>query len=385
MLVSPPPAESINTFEREIASFTGASHAISFSSARAACMALLKTLDYPKDASILMPSLNYPAIPKTVNAMGYKVMWVPLDPRDLRPDIDKLSRNIPNATAALIWPHHFGFPGPLDELTKFCADKGIDLIEDCAHALGTRYKDRHVGTFGKAAFISFETSKMVNTFGGGVIITSDGNLAQKLFGLRAALPPRKASAVIKGIIKSYAEYTLTGRWGFTLILYPALMASKRRGGCDFLVEGLGAPAAAEVAPFSAIQAEAGLCHLKLFSNILDTLKKQHSQIQARLENAGMAVPVAANGEPNGYMTAGITEDADRLAAAFFKRGIDIKMRYMQDCQLLGFGTECSQCSTFSERLFHLPNRTGLSNRTFSNYLSTIDAVLKEFGSNGRKR
>jgi dTDP-4-amino-4,6-dideoxygalactose transaminase len=385
MFLSPPSSGTVGIFECEISALTGAGQAIAFSSARSACKALFQAFDYPRGSVILMPSLNYPAIPKTIHAMGFKILWVPLRPNNLHPDTDSLDKEILKEAVAFIWPHHFGFPGPMDELSRFCNDNGLDLIEDCAHALGTRYMGKHIGTFGRAAFVSFETSKMINTFGGGVVLTSDGETAEKLRTMRDGLPPRRASAVLKGVVKSYAEYILTSRLGFTFSLYPALLISKMLGGGDFLVEGLQAPVPREIELFSPIQAAAGIQQLKQLSQNLAVLQKQWKQIQENLEAAGMAVAVSDGGEPNGYMTAGISDDANRIAAAFFRRGIDVKMRYMPDCSAMDFGIGGSRCATFSDRLFHLPNRTGLSGSAFSRYIHTIDNVLKDFTSDGRSK
>ncbi len=377
--VSPARAAAVHEFEREIASRSGAEFGISFSSARSAAAAILGALGYPDGASILMPSLNYPAIPRTVHSLGYRILWVPVRSSDLSPDFAALDETAVAGAAALVWPHFYGIPGPIDEILKFCAERNIDLIEDCAHALGTSYKGRPAGSFGRAAFISFETSKILNTFGGGIALTNDPSLAAGLETLRASLPQRPAAAVVKGIVKSYASALATNRWFFTLTLYPALGGAKKADRPDFLEESLDTPAPRNPERLSPLQAEVGLRGLATLDADLQALRAVHADVQKIIDSAGIGFVAPDGAAPNGFMTVGVSNSAGALSAALFRHGIDVKRRYMQDCQTLGFGTGGDRCPRFADMLFHIPVRTGMSERQLKRYLDEIKKAFSEFG------
>ena len=75
--------------------------------------------------------------------------------------------------------HTFGHPARIDEIAAICDEWGIALVEDAAESLGSYYKDRHTGTFGRVGVFSFNGNKIITTGGGGMIVTDDEELAQR--------------------------------------------------------------------------------------------------------------------------------------------------------------------------------------------------------------
>ncbi|HOC93621.1 MAG TPA: DegT/DnrJ/EryC1/StrS family aminotransferase [bacterium] len=271
--------------------------------------------------------------------------------------------------------HYFGFPGPVDELLSFCRDHGLDLIEDSAHSLGTRYRGIHVGGFGRAAIFSYETSKIVNTFGGGMAVTNDDELRQRLSESRESLASLSKIDVSKRALKSYLSALATSRWGGSAFLYPALAVSRALGMRDFVEERK--EGAAPKSPFqlAGLQSRVGLAHMDRLSNTLAVLKRQFLEIQKAIDCSGMGMYQAEEGCPNGFMTAGICKDAGELSRIFFKNGIDIKINYMRDCPELTPGLGAERCKPVSKRLFHVPNRTGFSESGFRKYIAAISRLL----------
>ena len=78
-----------------------------------------------------------------------------------------------------------GLPCDLSKIVNFCKIKNITLLEDCAHAVGTKYKSKHVGNFGKSGSFSFYPTKQLTTGEGGVVITNDSNFFKKIKTLKA--------------------------------------------------------------------------------------------------------------------------------------------------------------------------------------------------------
>ncbi|MEW6201638.1 MAG: DegT/DnrJ/EryC1/StrS family aminotransferase, partial [bacterium] len=377
-ILASPSDRTIEDFERVIADRFSVPYGIAYASARSATKALLNALNYPQGAKILLPSLNYPAIPMTIHALGFRIQWVPNNEKNLSPGLGASAGDDLKDAVALICPHYFGFPAPIDAIRQFCDRNGLDLIEDCAHAMGACYNGKPVGSFGKAAFVSFETSKMLNTFGGGMILTSDQSLSEKLLRIRTALPQRSSRSILRGIVKSYTEWIITNRWVFSMTVYPLLHKAKITGKEDFLEEGLHCPAPREIAGYSPLQAAAGLRQNNYFTRNLAELRRQWSAIQSVIDDAGMGFSIDPKAEPNGYMTAGMHHDVGAISAAFYRRGIDVKRHYMHDCQKLGIGAGGERCAELAEKIFHIPTRTDLSEQSFSSYLSVIKDVLRNF-------
>jgi perosamine synthetase len=82
--------------------------------------------------------------------------------------------------AACVPVHIFGFSAHIDEIVNLCHEYGIKVIEDAAEGLGTKYKERHLGTFGDVGVFSFNGNKIITTGGGGCIVTNDKDLGDKL-------------------------------------------------------------------------------------------------------------------------------------------------------------------------------------------------------------
>jgi len=96
-----------------------------------------------------------------------------MDPESLRANITDLSR-------AVVVTHHWGYPAKIDEIRQICDEHGLFLIEDCAHAVVCTYQGQHVGTFGNMGVFSFQEYKQLTTGDGGMSVTNDEALADKI-------------------------------------------------------------------------------------------------------------------------------------------------------------------------------------------------------------
>ena len=115
-------------------------------------------------------------------------MFADVHPVTFNLDPEALERAITPKTRAVVPTHLFGLPCDLDEILSMAHRHNLFVIEDCAHTLGATYRGRPVGTFGDAAFFSFQTLKPLNTYGGGMALVQDSGLAQRVADLAAAEP-----------------------------------------------------------------------------------------------------------------------------------------------------------------------------------------------------
>jgi perosamine synthetase len=115
-----------------------------------------------------------------IKYLGAQPIYVDIEPSTFNININLLKEKITKNTKAIIAQHTYGYPCRMDEIMKLADRKAIPVIEDCCLALGAKYKEKIVGTFGKAAYFSFQWNKPYTTGIGGMAITSDMELAKKI-------------------------------------------------------------------------------------------------------------------------------------------------------------------------------------------------------------
>src|SRR5206468_7484479 len=122
-------------------------------------------------------ALTFWVVPEMARVLGFRPVFVDIDPMTFNMDPGRLERAITPNTRAVVPTHLYGQPCNMDPIMSIARAHRLSVIEDCAHALGARYKGQRVGTFGDAAFFSFQMLKPLNTYGGGMAITRNDGLA----------------------------------------------------------------------------------------------------------------------------------------------------------------------------------------------------------------
>lgn len=172
--------EEDNILEEQFSDYLGVRYSFSFNSGRSALMAILKALDLQNGDEVLLQAFTCNAVPNPVLWAGLKPVYVDCNEEDFNIDLEDLKRKISPQSKVVVVQHTFGLPADMENVVKICQEHKLALIEDCAHALGARYKGRKVGTFGRAAFFSFSRDKVISCVYGGMATTSDEALAEKL-------------------------------------------------------------------------------------------------------------------------------------------------------------------------------------------------------------
>ena len=170
----------INKFERKFAEYVGVNSAFSFGSGRMALYAVLKAMGIGKGDEVILPGYTCAVVPNAIIYCGAKPVYVDIDPKSFNIDISKIEEAITPRAKAIIAQHTFGLPIDMDRLKETAKKFNLKIIEDCAQALGAEYKKRKIGTFGDAAFFSFELSKVITTGCGGMAVTNDDSIGNAL-------------------------------------------------------------------------------------------------------------------------------------------------------------------------------------------------------------
>lgn len=171
-------------FERLFAEAVGAEHAVAVSSATAGLhLAFLAAGLGPGDEVVTSP-LTWASTGNMILAVGARPVFADIDPTTLNVDPAAVERAVSERTRAIVPVHFAGQPVDLDPLRALAARRGLALIEDAAHALGTTYRGRPVGGGSSAAVFSFHPIKAITTGEGGMVTTDDADFAERIRLLR---------------------------------------------------------------------------------------------------------------------------------------------------------------------------------------------------------
>jgi perosamine synthetase len=172
--------EGISKIEESFRDYFGVKYAISFNSGRSALIAILKSLSFERGSEILLQGFTCNAVPNPILWENLTPIYVDCDKETFNIDLNDLKEKIGEKSKALIIQHTFGIPAKIEEILEICQKNNLILIEDCAHALGIKYQGRLLGNFGKVAFFSFSRDKMISCVYGGMVVTNDDILAEKI-------------------------------------------------------------------------------------------------------------------------------------------------------------------------------------------------------------
>lgn len=185
----------VTRFEEALAKYTGARHVVALGSGTSALHLALLIAGVKPGELVIMPDLTFVASANAVRYCGADPWLVDIDPNHWQMDVGLATQKLPELIqkkdggwhektsgrriAAILLVHVLGYGAYLDEWKRFATSLGIPLIEDAAEALGSRYKGRHLGTFGEMGCLSFNGNKVMTTGGGGALLTDDETIARK--------------------------------------------------------------------------------------------------------------------------------------------------------------------------------------------------------------
>ncbi|MBU0596922.1 aminotransferase class I/II-fold pyridoxal phosphate-dependent enzyme [Patescibacteria group bacterium] len=158
-----------------------------FDSGRSSLFYALKALGVSEGDEVLVQGYTCVVVSNAILWVGATPVYVDIED-DLNMSPEDLETKITDKSKVLIIQHTFGLPAKLGELMKIARKHNLKVIEDCAHSLGAKYKEKLTGTFGDLAFFSFGSDKVVSSVRGGCVITNNDELGDKLEKYRSRLP-----------------------------------------------------------------------------------------------------------------------------------------------------------------------------------------------------
>jgi dTDP-4-amino-4,6-dideoxygalactose transaminase len=196
----------VKRFEEEFARYVGANHAIAVSSCTAALHLALAALNIGPGDEVIVPTLTFCSTANVVVHLGAKPVLADVAD-DGQISVESVCRAITARTRAIIPVHYGGQACRLREILELGERRAIPVIEDAAHAAGTMYENRRIGTHGRATCFSFYATKNMTTGEGGMITTNDPDLAGRVRLLSLHGMSRDA----------WKRYTQAGSWWYEVL------------------------------------------------------------------------------------------------------------------------------------------------------------------------
>jgi dTDP-4-amino-4,6-dideoxygalactose transaminase len=153
-----------------------------------ALYAILKVLNIGNGDEVIMPGYTCVVVPAAIIYAGAKPVYVDISEHDYNIDITKIEAKITDKTRAIIAQHTYGNLSYAATIKEICRRHNLFLIEDCAHTLDTSDKSNQLGKMGDAAFFSTDHTKYISTSVGGVAVTDNELIGQKLQSIYNATP-----------------------------------------------------------------------------------------------------------------------------------------------------------------------------------------------------
>ena len=349
----------VRQFEEGLRSYIGCGHAMAVNSCSAGLELCLEAMGIGPGDEVITTPLTFCATAHAIVHRGARPVFVDVEPDTGNLDPHLVAASITHRTRAILPVHLYGRPCRMDDLTAIAREHCVRIIEDCAHALGAQWDGRSVGASAEAAVFSFYVTKNLTTGDGGLVVTEDDQLADRVRGL-----------MNQGIsTEAHARDV-----GSTTCSYDVTVFGHKRAMSD-LTAALGLHQIAKI--------EARLSHREELCSLYDRLL-------SRLD--GLVTPLGHSDLPPGARHARhlypVLLDVDRLGTsrdefvrAMRKQNIRISFHYpvlhlMTAYRHLGFCAGTLPVSErLSERLVSLPLSNGLSTDDVRYVVQAIERCL----------
>lgn len=168
----------VTLLETEFAEMLGSRFALAVASCSAALFLSMKALGLPRGAKVLIPAFTFAAVPSSIVHAECEPVLVEVGD-NYRIDMADFEAKLTDDISAVIISHMRGHTSDMTAIMKLADARGIPVIEDAAHSLGTLWDGRNVGTIGKIGCFSFQSYKLLNAGEGGILVTDDAELIAK--------------------------------------------------------------------------------------------------------------------------------------------------------------------------------------------------------------
>jgi dTDP-4-amino-4,6-dideoxygalactose transaminase len=377
--------DAIGKLERRFAQFTGVPDAVAVPSGRAGLRFILSALQLEPGSEVICSAFGYPVVPHLVRSLGYRLRFVDCEMETLGMDPDKLASAISDGTRVVIATHLYGVPCRVPEIARIAESHGAAVIEDCAHCLGASIDGRRVGSFGRFGYFSFETSKPINTLGGGIVTTRERGDAARIQEIARTEPHKTLGWLTKRLLQTSFEATVTHPLVFNAAVYPALRllqgrdSKEERYASGYQRDEI--TMAGRMGRYSNYQAGLGL---RQMDEALPRLERRVANAERLIRHLRGRVRFQVNdgdGVRSNYMlVAALVPKMPEVARELLRLGVDTKHTYMRDCsRLLGEDQPFPGAVRAEREVLHLPAYPELSDRQIDRIADAVGRSVGDLG------
>lgn len=382
---------AINEFEERFAEYHGMDQAIAASFGRMAFYYILRALDLPPGSEIIFPALTFWVVPEIARCAGLKPVFVDVDSRTFNIDPELIRAAITEHTRVIVPTHLYGQPCDMGKVMRIADNHELLVIEDCAQAVGARYRGRRVGTFGQAAFFSFQMLKGINTYGGGMALTNDAAIGARVRRQAQEEPAQTNGELLKRFAAGVAARCLVSPKGFAWWGIPLGAAASLVTEHDFSkyfwerIRPLGQFPNSYRRRFSNIQAILGLRALEKLDEFNER-SRAHAGIYAQSLADWPSIqmpPVIDEAEHVYYQYSIYVSDPARAKRRAIRRGVDFETSHVDVCSSLplfkDFASKCPGAERTAAAL-QLPVYSRLRTSDVERVLKTVLEATSDFAA-----
>lgn len=363
----------LREWEDTFARYLGVKFAVAVSSGRMGMELILKSLKLKKGDEVIIPAYTLKDLIPIIQALGLRVVPADIDIDTFNLDPHSVAERITNRTRIILATHLFGSPCPIDKILKIAQDNSIFVVEDCAHSAGAKFQGRKAGSFGHAAFFSFDTIKPINTYGGGMVVTNDKRLANQMRQIITHYRSQK-TILIKKIILAYLEDKLLP----TPLAFPALylLASARgKKRMTAFYRSLRKSSTARC-PLTGIQAFLGLRKIKTLEERNAKRRSQAGLLSSLLPDQVKPQQIEKEALSNYYFfVACLPAKVPEIRRQLLMHGVDTGIRdeIADDCGVMLGYIDCPHATKVFQHAIQLPLHEAMS----EHHIQRVTQVLKD--------
>jgi len=206
----------VTEYERMFAKWNGSKYAFAFMGGRVALSSCIDAIDLQPGDEVILPGYTCVVVQNAFRFANIRIKYCDIELETYGLDASLLEKKICSRTKAIMLHHLFGLVcRDYEKIINIAKKHKLKIIEDCAHSTGAKYKGRNVGNYGDVAFYSSEQSKVFNTIQGGIAVSNNEFIAEKIrhYYQKASLPDATLiEKQLSNIILNYFQYKHPQRW-----------------------------------------------------------------------------------------------------------------------------------------------------------------------------
>lgn len=366
----------VSHWENEFGNFIGSPNTVSLPSGRVGLKLILQYLNLQENDEIIIPALTLKALVSIIKSLGLKPVCADIDPKTLNMDPESVRNLISPRTKAIIALHTFGNPCLIEEICKIGQENNIPVIEDTAHACGAKIQKQFVGTFGYAGFFSFDISKPINTYGGGMLVSKDSSLIDfvREYNKKLIINTIEIIKKAKSIKLEQTLYNLQ-------LMYPILFLRLFRffyKSLEFVYRKIQSVPPENI-QFTPLQASIGIEKLSFLNSRIEK-RNEVAQLYRKLLSNKIDIPyVISECIPSYYMFVVILPKmAHKVCAHLLFHGIDtaFKEEVIDNVSLFIENSKCPNANKVYPKLLALPFYDGISKDSIEYICNCLNKLVE---------